>query len=307
MDTSKPKTTARDFFLYFGAIIGLYVSTVSFITLLFQLLNKTLPDTTMYYSDPSGAIRSALAALIIFFPAYLYISRVVNRDLAVFPEKKDLWIRRWLSYFTLFLAGLTIAIDLVTLVYSFLNAEDLTLRFVLKVLVVLVVAVSIFRYYLYDLRRDPKSFLKGAKIFMWSAVTIVLVSIVGGIISIPSPKTQRLMNLDNQRVSDLQTIQNQIVYNYWQQKSTVPASLADLKDPISGFSLPVDPETKTSYEYAKKSVNSFSLCATFALPNTTQQSNVAYPVSGISENWVHDAGHTCFDRSIDPTLYKAMR
>ena len=68
------------------------------------------------------------------------------------PEKRNLRIRKWLIYFTLFAAALIIIGDLVALIFSLLGGE-LTVRFLLKVVTIFFVAGSVFYYYLWDLRR----------------------------------------------------------------------------------------------------------------------------------------------------------
>ncbi|MFA6430673.1 MAG: DUF5671 domain-containing protein [Candidatus Paceibacterota bacterium] len=302
------KTTAKDFFLYLGILIGLYVSSISFIVLLFQIINKyfSLPGDMMYGLE--GTIRSSLAALIIFFPAFIYITFIVNKDLKAFPEKKDIWVRRWLIFLTLFVSGLAIAVDLVTLVYRFLGAEDLTTRFILKVLVVLAVAVTIFRYCLSDLKRDPAIISKKTKISIYAISVIVIIAAVGGMMTIGSPAKQRAVRMDKQRISDLMNIQSQIVYTQWQIKGEVPASLDALKDPISSFIIPTDPETKQNYEYRRLSANSFELCATFKTESTTEQDmNIAYKYGAENENWKHGMGRFCFQRPIDKDTYPVQR
>ena len=64
-------------------------------------------------------------------------------------------VRRWLTYLTLFVAAAVLVGDMIALVYNLLGGE-LTLRFVLKVLVAAVIAGTIFGYYLMDLRREEK-------------------------------------------------------------------------------------------------------------------------------------------------------
>jgi len=305
------KTTAKDFFVYLGVIIGLYVSSISFLMLAFQVINKLFPLAGEYVGNIDFSIRSALAALIIFFPAFIYISYLANNDLKANPDKKDMWIRRWMIFFTLFVAGLTIAIDLTTLIYRFLGAEDLTTRFFLKVFFVLAVAITIFRSTLSDFKRETFEYKKGMKIRGYIVSIIILLSVIYGIVLIGSPSEQRAKMMDDQRINDLSSIQSQIVYTQWQNKGEVPASLDALKDPISGYMLPTDPETKQSYEYKMISKNSFELCATFrteslATPDTTAAKPMSYPyVNGmINENWQHGIGRTCFERTIDPSLYK---
>ena len=64
-------------------------------------------------------------------------------------------MRRWLTYLTLLLAVTVLVCDLIALVHSLLGG-DLTLRFVLKVLVVGAIAGGIFGFYLADLRREER-------------------------------------------------------------------------------------------------------------------------------------------------------
>ncbi len=308
------KTTAKDFFLYLGALIGLYVSSVSFLMLTFAIVEKLFPIVGNYYSDPSGTIRWGLAVMIIFFPAFIYLSYIVNKDLKANPEKKEIWIRRWTIFFTLFISGLTIAIDLATLIYRFLGAEDLTTRFFLKVALVLAVAIIVFRYYLYELRRDAKMYSQNAKIFIYIISAAVLATIIYGIILIGSPFQANARNLDQQRVNDLSSIQSQIVYTQWTNKGTVPMTLAELNDQISGYTVPTDPETGLPYEYTMLSKNSFELCATFSASSTEDYGvtravmpvAAPYPSKGIVDNWSHGVGRVCFDRTIDPAIYQVQ-
>ena len=106
------KTTAKDFFLYLGVIIGLYVNSISFLVLIFQIIERVFPLVGEYIDVTGSGMRNVIAILIIFFPTFIYLTHLVNKDLKANPEKKEMWIRRWMIYLTLFIAGLTVAIDL---------------------------------------------------------------------------------------------------------------------------------------------------------------------------------------------------
>lgn len=125
-------------------------------------------------------------------------------------------LRRWLTYLTLFLTGIAIATDLIVLINSFLSGE-ITNRFVLKVVVVLVTTGLIFGYYLWDMRYGSVSNTKVPNIFRIVAILIVVASLVTGFIVMGSPGKQRNLRLDEQKVNDLQSIQWQVI-SYWQQK-----------------------------------------------------------------------------------------
>ena len=138
-----------------------------------------------------------------------------------------------------------------------------------------------------------------------------------------SPSEQRALRLDDRRVQDLQSIQWQVI-NFWQQKETLPKELKELANPIASFIVPIDPEFEKglTYEYYVKSDLTFELCATFskpipqgwreysnggAIPYSEKDiavSSYPYPgVSGVNESWSHEAGRTCFTRTIDKDIY----
>ncbi len=148
--------SAREAFLYLVMFSALYFTAYNLGSLLFKLLELALPDP----ADPTyrqlqlgHSMRWSIAAVIIAFPVFAWVSRLVGRELARQPIKRLSPVRRWLTYLTLFLASCILVGDLTTLVYNLLGGE-LSLRFVLKVLVVGAIAGSIFGYYLHDLRRE---------------------------------------------------------------------------------------------------------------------------------------------------------
>ncbi|MEK7648889.1 MAG: DUF5671 domain-containing protein [Patescibacteria group bacterium] len=149
------RATPKDFFLNLLAIVTLYMSAASFLTIVFQIINISLPEifekSTMMYSGNTQALRFALASIIIVFPVYLAAMAYLFRINTKTPQKWRLGIRKWLIWFTLFAASLIIIGDLVALVNDLLSGET-TLRFVLKALSILFVMASIFVYYLWDLR-----------------------------------------------------------------------------------------------------------------------------------------------------------
>lgn len=301
----RPHTTPKDFFIHLGSIISLYVTAVSLLALLFQLINSLFPDPALYEyaGNYSSGIRFAIASLIIAFPLYLWLTRMVSRDMMLRPETAELPIRKWLTYFTLFIAGATVAVDLVVLINTFLSGE-LTIRFLLKVVAVLFVAAAIFTYYRFDLKRDKAVIQPQIKTTALVVSLAIVLSIVGSFFVIGSPFEARSQRLDNRRIGDLQNIQWQIV-SYWQQKQVLPQTLSDLTDSISGFAAPEDPATGAPYEYSVTGSRSFSLCATFNQDSDTGSRGgiLSKPYESSFETWRHASGRYCFTREIDPDRY----
>lgn len=312
----KIKTTPKDFFLYIGSMTALYASAVSLLNLLFEIINASFPDVLNFsYDYFSSSMRWSIASLIIVFPLYIFLSWFINRDLAANPQKKNLGIRRWLTYLTLFIAGVTIITDLIILINTFLGGE-ITSRFAFKVLAVLIVAGAAFAYYIYDLRRDVGQKSRKIKLLVWVVSFGVLASIIGGFFIMGSPAALRMKRFDERRVSDLQNIQYQAV-NFYQRKGSLPNTLDELKDPISGFTIPVDPGDNASYGYEKVADLSFKICANFSLNSDTlidSKGGISRPVPVssklgflVNENWQHKKGYVCFDRKIDKELYPILK
>lgn len=298
------KSVARDVFLYLLMIFVLAWTAGSLGNLLFSFIDQYVPGTDLgYYYDIQSAVRFPIASLVIMFPVLVWVVRFLKRDMAAQPEKRELKIRRWLLYLTLFVTGLIVLGDLVTLVYSYLTG-DFTLRFVLKVLTVFWLSGSTFFYFLKDLHNESPV---GRRVVEWATIVLVTVALVAGFWIAGSPASQRAKNNDMRRVSDLQTIEMGVI-NYWTAKEALPATLSDLRDGTIGGSLqaPVDPKTGAPYEYRVTGARDYQLCATFesVSKDDTQNSGVPamYYERGISA-WQHEQGHQCFSGSIDPDRY----
>lgn len=300
-----PKVTPKDFFLWAGAIIAIYSSVFAFIALLFQYINYAFPDpltSSYYYGGPfTGGMRFAMATLIVMVPVAVILMRYIRKDISREPAKNDLWVRRWALVLTVFIAGLAVVGDLITLINYFLGG-DLTMRFILKVLVLLLVAGGVFMHFFADLKGYWTQFPDRARLVGWGAGAVVLLTIIAGFFIMGSPMQVRLYRFDEQKVSDLQNIQWQVV-NYWQQKQVLPNNMAELEDPISGWMVPTDPQGQ-EYRYEKTGDLAFKLCATFNADSQTPQESMAIRAYGTLEgNFQHGSGEHCFDRTIDPERY----
>lgn len=155
------------------------------------------------------------------------------------------------------------------------------------------------------------------KIFIYTVISVVAVSVIAGFFIVGSPKEERLRRFDERRVNDLQFLQGEII-NYWINKEKLPENLTLIKDDVRGVAAPKDPETGADYQYTVKGKLIFSLCADFASPSLSVSENVpkpAYPDGRYygenpaygGANWQHGAGLVCFERTIDEDIYRPVK
>ena len=305
---TRAATTPRDVFFYLLMIVTLYIAVIGFITLLINFVNFAIPGQTEFEIPASyagTAILNSMAAVIVAWPIYLLMSWLIGRDMKREPGKRELRVRKWLLYLTLFIAAITIIIDLVTITFNFLSGE-FTIKFFLKVLAVLVVTGGVFGFYLWELRRKVGAKSNLPKIFAWAASAILLAVFVTTFVVVGTPAELRAKRLDDQRVSHLMQIQSEI-FNYYSTKKTLPPNIEALRSDVTGFIPPADPETKQPYEYSATGTLSFQVCATFKTESKATQPGIrefAVVYGPTTENWAHGIGRVCFDRTIDPDLFK---
>ena len=154
----RPYLSAREAFLYLVLFATLYVAAWNLGNLLFDLINRAFPDAAdpaYQVSRLSESIRWSTSSVIIAFPVFLYVAHYLGGELARSPIKRLSAVRRWLTYLTLFIAAAVLIGDMITLVNNVLGGE-LSVRFILKVVVAAAIAGTIFGYYLFDLRREEK-------------------------------------------------------------------------------------------------------------------------------------------------------
>lgn len=298
--TQSSKTTAKDFFLHLGAIVALYTVTANFVTLLFRVINEVFPQIggygNGYYWDYRSEISMPVATLIIVFPIFVLLSWFVYKTYTMDESKKHLAIRKWLTYTTLFVAGIILIGDLVMVLYKFLDGQDLTAAFLLKALTVLLVSGAVFGYYLQDIREKISS--QGRKWWALSVGILILASIALGFVILGSPRNQRLMRMDNQKIIDLQNMQSQVII-YWQQNGSLPEQWQPKYLQYNSAEM---------YEYKKNGDMSFEVCADF---NRKSKKNISEDMGfysnvrlmGGNDDWSHGSGRHCFERTIDPVAY----
>ncbi len=300
METTTHKSNAKDFFLQLGAVITLYWATGQVLSLLLTVINKAFPKVNEYSNfGYSGSISFPVASLIVVFPLYVFLNYFIEKECLVNPEKRELSVRKWLTYITLFLSAGTLAGSLIYVIYLFLDGQDITTAFLLKALAWSVVSGMIFGYYIEDIRGKHTN--QSRKVWTGVATLLVIGSILFGFMVIGSPRTQRLQRYDNQKVSDIQLIQNRIS-DHWSEKRVLPATLADLSNTYSYASVPRDSQTNTDYVYTIKSGTTYELCAVFNRDSDPNSNTNRYSYDNLNL-WTYKKGNYCFEKTIDVNTY----
>jgi len=294
---------AREAFLHLVAFAALYTSVVAGVMLLFDYVNVWLPDpaVTQYASLQAEWVRTAIrweiSALIVAFPLLLWLSWVLVREMRTTPDKARSPVRRWLTYLTLFAAAVALAVDVITLVSTLLDGE-LSTRFALKVLIVLMVAGGCFAYYFAALRLTPEA-AQGTRLHRYAglaASTAVLAAIVVGIAATGSPSVARQQKFDTRRVEDIRMIHaevmNQTVGTDWRSPQVTPVARGPLPASLDAIARRAvrqeprvkDPATGRPYGYVVTGPTTFQVCAEFETARD-EAADVA---------WNHPAGRHCF-------------
>lgn len=154
MPAGRLSGSARDAFLYLLSFVTLGIWSQALGQIGFIIVNQLIPDPLNRTYNQAYAMAASLARLIVVFPIYLLLMRLLIQDLGTHPDKYQSGVRKWLTYLALLIAALIAIVDVVVFL-TFLLQGELTLRFTYKVIIVLVITTGILWYYLNWLQRQP--------------------------------------------------------------------------------------------------------------------------------------------------------
>ncbi len=152
----KRSGSAKDAFLYLLSFSTLATWTIGLGSVMFTLIDRWIKDPlspNYYYGGSYYQIADSLSCIIVAFPVYLLVMRIIVRELEVHPEKLESGVRKWLTYIALLIAAGVGVSDVITFLTYFLRGE-LTARLVAKDAVVFVIAGGVFWYYMGSLQKS---------------------------------------------------------------------------------------------------------------------------------------------------------
>ena len=292
------ENTARNFALQLGALIALYISLTSLLVLLFGVINIAFPDELSgyyQYQNAQDSIRFSIALLVVFFPTYLLLIRIVN-NIRRNEHGTYLTLTKWLIYISLLVGIIVLLVDLVTAINTFFNGE-ITQRFILKAGSVLLIVGGALHYYILDARGYWLKNEKKSVVYAIVAAVVVFSSLTYGFISIDATTEVREQQFDIQQINDLQGIEWRIE-EYYRLNETLPPTIDEV---YQGISLPSAPEDRAAYQYNITGDDTYELCATFAQASIDEgvrfRSIEPAPFKA-PYTWDHGVGEICFERVV---------
>ncbi|MCL5435611.1 MAG: DUF5671 domain-containing protein [Patescibacteria group bacterium] len=296
-----------EIFINFLSFILLGIVAGGLGTLFFQVINRYFADQLAATSYSIGqvnipAIHYAIASLFVGFPLYYWAEHFWFRGFAGNPEKIESRLSKWLTYIVLLAAAGTIIGDLITVIFNFLQGE-LSPRFYLKALTILVIAAFIFGFYFLERKKIqykkpiPIAYLRAIG---GAATVIVAVAIVLGFMAGGTPGNERLRQLDIATAQNLSQISN-AVSSYAMSQGQLPADLTELKNnaTYSYYFSNVSMDKLPDYPYRVIDSTHYELCGTFNLSTVNAQ---ALPYNYDYSVWSsHPAGEVCKELAV--TLY----
>ncbi len=303
---NKQSSSMPEIFINFLSFLLLGIVATATGIIFFQVVNKYFSDV-LFSNFSASAIHYSIASLIVGFPVYLWALRFWFKSFAKAPEKIESRLSKWLTYIILLIAGGTIIGDLIAVIFNFLQGEY-GARFLLKALIVLVIAGLVFSFYFLERKKIQykKEMFSGLFWLVGSAAGfLAILAIVLGFLAGGTPYEARLRKFDLQRANDLQMISSAIS-NFAFENSRLPKDLIEIRDnPRYNYGASYgDPETNKSYDYKIirpgvagtnnfVDVSEYELCATFSTSNLNEPESGSSDLYGYGKWAKHDKGYVC--------------
>jgi uncharacterized membrane protein YidH (DUF202 family) len=289
--------SSRDAFLYLLSFSTLATWSSALGSILFRFIESWFPDPVVrnHVYNLRNAVTWQMASVAVAFPIFLIVMRIILREADDPPERLESGVRKWLTYLVLLLTAGAMICDLIWFFDYFLTGE-LSARFVLKALTVMLVCGAIFVYYLGSLRWDRNTNMAHAKArslkFGIGAAAVLVASFCVGLGMAGTPSVQRHLEADHRRVENLRGIA--FAVNSWyrgaesgRSSERLPRTLSELVGKGVDASQIADPETRITYGYRVKSGTAYELCARFS---GTEEEDGPYQ----TQFWHHEKGRACF-------------
>jgi uncharacterized protein YacL len=304
IEIKKENNSAKFAFFYMLSLVTLGFTATNVGIIIFQIINKSIINLDLdlvedFNSSYSAyALKFAISAIIVSAPIFFISTWQINKNLFLGLLDKNSGIRKWLTYLILFASSVTIIGYLISLIFNFLNGE-LTIKFILKTVVVIIISGIVFSYYFYDIKRKiiEKTKSKITQIYFYSSIIIIIATLIAGYFFVESPQETRNKKQDYmviEKFSDLEKAIN----SYYSSKKKLPENFEKLLSNgfIQSANKTENSKTKEKFEYKIISEDIYELCANFKTSNKNnyQTDNYRY----LDDQWPHNKGYQCIKKPI---------
>ncbi len=284
---------AKFAFFYMLSLVALIFTAIGFGIIIFQIINQYVVDPLNQYRDAynDDAMKFGMSALLIAVPIFYYTTRQILKNLFNGKLDNESGIRKWLTYFILFVASVVMIGWLIGTLNSFLDGE-LTIKFILKALTAISISATIFAYYFYDIKRREVKNKKDSiiKTFFYVSLVIIIVGFVGSLFTVESPTEARNRRVDERIINKFNEIESANHEYYYENEKLAE----DLNQLLENSNYLVaddikDPITNKYFDYKKISDKEFELCAKFRTSNLNNDHRYGY----YDKSKLHDVGYQC--------------
>lgn len=285
-------------FYYILSLVALIFVAISSAIIVFQIIDKSVFDALAYYGSYSNqsALRFGISALLISAPIFFLCVNLINNGLKKGEIDKESPLRNWLTYFILAVSAVVILGSLVGIINAFLSGE-MTLKSILQLITVIIIASLVFSFYLYDIRRNKISKKdKAMKIFFFSSVSLVVIIFVSAWFFVESPKMARERKIDEKVMNNIHSLESYI-NSYYEKEEKLPEDLSEVNS-VAGVvnfnQFLINPVSGEKIEYKKMGERDFELCANFRTDSYESERNEVYPIYIGDGSKVYVKGWNCF-------------
>jgi len=289
---------AKYTFYYLLSLVSLIFIGISVGLVAFGIINKSIIDPLIdnYYRNYEASLRFAISALIIATPIYYYSLFLIRRGFKKEEISLKSNIRKYLTYFIIFVSALIILGVFISVVNNFL-AGGLSLRFLLQALTVFVISGVVFSYYFHDIKsEDLIKKDKTEKIFFAISLLLIIVAFVSAWFFIESPQKARDRKIDVVLLDRISVLENS-VNDYYSHYNKLPDNISELKKYQARYvmneSYFINPETKEEIVYNMISESEYEFCSTFKLNSPGENFDISNSYSNRGANRDYVAGYSC--------------
>lgn len=272
-------------FYYLTSFFSLGLVSIGIGILLFQIINFYFPDTNLDFYDPMyhlQGIKMGIAFLVVSSPLFFVISVIIYKSIQQKKLSVESNLRKWLIYIALFFTTIVAVIDLIVVLFGFLDGE-ITARFLLKAFVIFSLSGAIFFYFFQQSQiAEKKRPFQNQKIWAIIFWCFVLIPFVWSLFFLESPQKTGERKADHHFAFSLDSLTHEIS-EYYREEERLPKTLED----AYRYNYREQEDIEREVGYVIIGEKSFELCAEFLI-DTSSYRNSFTPYH------IHTKGKNCF-------------